>query len=113
MKSAADTVKLGRAFGIVVPLFLLSLLLAGAVISIANDMYAFVKPDAPITLSISSPLSSEQLSELLQNSGVIENAFAFRVYLRSKGLDGDVPSLLGEISLNSNMSYREIASQLF
>lgn len=101
------------AFGALVPLMLLALMLAGIVISVANDMYAFVKPDENIGVKIIAPLNDSELSKLLRESGVIENELIFTLYLRSKHKDGLVPSLTGEWTLNSNMSYREILSELF
>lgn len=102
-----------RAFGIAVPLCLASLLIAGAVISIANDVYAFVKPDNEVRLTIETTLDAEGLSRLLQSAGVINNAFAFELYLGSHGLADDVPSLSGELALNSAMSYRELTAEIF
>ena len=101
-----------RAFGVLIPLCLLSLLIACLVISVANDMYAFVKPDVEITVNIPSPMSDKQLSRLLQQNGVINNAAVFSLYLRSKGASEKLGNLSGEIKLNSNMSYREILLEI-
>ena len=102
-----------RAFGIAIPLCLCSLLLAGAIISITNDLYAFVKPDTEITLSIDTVLDANAFSRLLQSAGVINNAFAFELYLDTRGLSDDVASLTGELMLNSSMSYRELIAEIF
>ena len=102
-----------RAFGAVLPLCLVALMLAGLVISVANDMYAFVKPDEKITVTVDSPVSDGELAGLLKKSGVIENDIAFRLYLRSKNKLEKLSTLTGEWSLNSNMSYREIMLEIF
>ncbi len=102
-----------RALGIVVPLFLLSVLLACIIISVANDMYAFVKPDKAATLTVPSPITDKQLSHMLKDIGIIKNDFVFYLYLRSKGKSDDISLLLGEWTLNSNMSYREILLEIF
>ena len=39
-----------RAFGIIIPLCLAALMLGGAIISVGNDIYAFVKPDEDISV---------------------------------------------------------------
>lgn len=103
----------GRAFSILLPLCLFSILLAGIIISLANDVYAFVKPDGEIPLTISSPMTDSELSSLLGKCGVIENPTVFMLYLRSKGLSGKASEITGEWVLNSNMSYREIILALF
>ncbi len=102
-----------RAFGIIIPLFLVSALLAGAFISVANDMYAFVKPDRAATVTVSESIDAKQLSTLLREKGIIKNDLVFRLYMKAKGKDDDVPLVLGEWSLNSNMSYREIILEIF
>ncbi|MBQ8818856.1 MAG: hypothetical protein IJZ83_09775 [Clostridia bacterium] len=102
-----------RAFGIIIPLCLAALMLGGAIISVGNDIYAFVKPDEDISVVIAYSTPSNELSELLQRQGVIKNAFAFNLYLRSKGKGDDALTLSGEWTLNSNMSYREILAELF
>ena len=102
-----------HALGIILPLCLLGALLGGLVVYVANDMYAFVKLDREITLTISSPPSDKELSDLLKANGIIENAFVFRLYLRSKNKANDLSTLTGELRLNSNMSYREILLEIF
>ena len=102
-----------RALGVLIPLFLVSALLACALISVANDTYAFVKPDRAATLSISSPVSARELCRTLRQNGVIENDAVFYLYIKSKGKSDDVSLLLGEWTLNSNMSYREILLEIF
>lgn len=101
-----------RAFGIILPLCLVALLLAGAVISVANDVYAFVKPDAQITVNVSAP-SVKELSSVLQDAGVIKNAFIFEIYLRRRGLEDELALLDGDLTLNSSMSYRELITEIF
>ncbi len=102
-----------RAFGIIVPMCLVALVIAGIVISVSNDIYAFVKPDESTVLKIDTPLTDKELSDTLQEKNVIKNAFVFRLYLRSKGKANATSSLLGEWTLNSNMSYREIVMEIF
>ncbi len=102
-----------RAFSVLLPLCLFSILLAGIIISVANDVYAFVKPDSEISLTVSSPISDTDFSKLLQKSGVIKNPTVFKFYLRSKGLSEKLSGITGEWVLNSNMSYREIVSEIF
>ncbi len=113
MNSSKDrSTPLRRALGITLPLCLFSLFLSGIVISITNDMYAFVKPEREVVLSIDKSMTPDELSELLQRENVIKNAFAFKLYLHSKDKDSEIPALRGEWQLSSDMSYREIVSQI-
>lgn len=97
-----------RTFGYIIPLCVLSLLLSGVVISVTNDMYAFVKPDREITVNIAAGSSLYDVSEQLGSSGVIMNPAVFRLYVSHKGKAEAVGKFCGELTLNSDMSYRTI-----
>ena len=102
-----------NAFGKIIPLALVALLFAGAIISIANDMYAFVKPSNDILFSVTDISSNFQLSRQLRKNNIIKNDIAFALYLKSKGVACDTCALSGEWLLNSSMSYREIYAEMF
>ena len=101
-----------RALSIVLPLCVLSLLLAGVVVSIANDMYAFVKPDREVTLRIAEGSDINEISMLLGDSGLLNNPDVFVAYVKKKDKVALVEGFYGEITLNSSMSYREILLSL-
>lgn len=101
------------AFGRVIPLCLCALFLAAAVISVTNDMYAFVKPDETVTLTVDQPLDLDGLCDLLGQTDVVKNPFVLKMYLKSKGKDGQSLDLEGQWTLNKNMSYREIMLELW
>ena len=111
-ESSVPSIALGRALGTVIPLCLVALLIAGIIISVGNDLYAFVKPDVPVILKVDTSMTDEEFACELQELGVIENAFAFRMYVKSKGKADLIASLTGEWRLNSNMSYRENVTEL-
>ena len=90
-----------------------ALFLCAAFVSVTNDMYAFVKPDREISVRIDAPVSAKELSRLLKESGVIRNEFVFELYLDSKGKSEKSELILGEWTLNSNMSYRRILLEIF
>ena len=102
-----------REIGVVISLCLFSLMLAGALLSVVNDMYAFVKPDAKITVEITEGMSAFQFAELLRENGAINNSALFALYLRSKNKSDDIAKLSGRWQLNTNMSYREIFKEIF
>ena len=83
-------------------------LLALAVASVANDIYAFIKPNGSVTLTVDTELTFTELGFLLEKQGVITNPHIFSLYARSK-LGEEVPSyFLGSVKLDRAMSYREI-----
>ena len=87
------------------------MLFGSLTVSLANDVFAFVKPTKDITLSISEPSSLYDLSSKLQNSGVIENAFGFWIYVKYRRAETYLEDFYGSVELNSAMSYREIMNQ--
>ena len=97
-----------NTFEIVIMITLLAALISLAVISVANDMYAFVKPDASVTLNIDEPLDLDSMSKLLQSQGVIKNPNVFSLFVKSKGKTDKLESFSGEVVLRQDMSYREI-----
>ena len=107
--SPAIEAKLWRyAFARVTVLALLSLFLAALLIAIANDLYAFVKPDKPVILSVTEPMSLSELSQTLSRSGVIQNPTLFRLYVQSKDRTAVLESYTGTLHVNASMSYREL-----
>lgn len=102
---------LKRACRIILPLTLLSILVSCAVISVANDMYAFVKKDFEVSLEISAAEGLESIATRLGRADILENPHVFAAYVRSKDAEGKISEFSGNITLNSNMSYRQILSE--
>ena len=91
---------------------LLALLSVGLCVSVANDLYAFVKPDREVSLTVTEPQSLEQWATLLKKSGVIQNPTVFRWYVERQGKSERIESFSGTMILNESMSYREILRSL-
>ena len=91
---------------------LFALLLAGLLISIANDLYAFVKPERAAVLEVSAPMELKELARHLEELGVVNNPTVFCLYVRSKGHREAVETFSGTLELNAAMSYRELLSAL-
>ncbi len=100
-----------RVFGVVVPLCFAAFFISALIISVANDMYAFVKPDKEITLEINHD-SVRELSGKLEESGVINNPHIFEFYIRSKNLQNSLENISGSFTLNPSMSYRTIILEI-
>lgn len=104
----ANKGKLKLAFSRAISLWLISLFFACAVISVINDMYAFVKPEKAIELKIDEAQSLYDFAKVLGRENIIENPLVFSLYVRSKGKENIFENISGHFSLNSSMSYREI-----
>ena len=96
------------AYARITVLCLLALFCAAALVSVANDLYAFVKPNRTVTLSVETPLPVADLAARLEEIGVIQNPTVFRLYVRSKEKEALMEEFRGSISLRTDMSYREI-----
>ena len=108
MSDVSNEKLIKNTFEIVIMIVLLSALIALAVISVANDMYAFVKPDGKVTLRIDEPIGLMELSHKLQDEGVIKNPTVFSLFIKSKGRKEKLEEFVGEVALRQDMSYREI-----
>ena len=101
-----------RAAGAIVMLTLWSLLVALLILSVANDLYAFVKPDRSLTVELRPDTTPWSLSLLLSKEGIIDHPLLLSLYLRSKGITDAVTVPSEPISLCASMSYREILAAL-
>ena len=99
------------AFSKILVIFLCAALLGGITISLANDAFAFVKKSQHITFSLDEPASLYDISNLLQDSGVIENAFGFWIYVSANGTGYIFEDFHGSVELDSAMSYRDILNK--
>lgn len=97
-----------RICSVIIPLLFLSLFLSAAVISVANDVYAFVKPQRTATVTISNGENAYTLAAILSENGIIENPLAFTLYAKLKNAEKTISDFQGDIEFKSSMSYREI-----
>ncbi len=81
------------------------------VISVANDVFAFVKTEHTVKVNVTDEMTRKELSYLLKKNGVIKYDWAFDLYLIYKG-DDTGSFLLGEHTINSSMNYSQIISEL-
>ena len=99
------------AFATVSVIILISLLLSAMVISVVNDMFAFMKKNVVLRIEISSPESIKSISKSLQQGGIINNPTIFELYVKAKGKREMLESFSGELTFRSNMGYRAILSE--
>lgn len=101
-----------RVFRKILMIALCAALLAAAVISVANDMYAFVKPTRSALLSLEEKESLSDFARRLEQNGILANPHVFSLYVRSKNKVSLVEDFCGDIFLESSMSYRDILAAL-
>ena len=97
-----------RIFSVIFVMALTAAFFACLLISVTNDMYAFIKTDGEVVLTVSSPLSVSEFSKLLHDNDIISNPHIFSLYIKSKNKTEVVESFSGEALLDRSMSYREI-----
>ena len=104
-----ETNKLRRlAFSKITVLCLLAVLLVALTVSVANDLYGFVAPAGEVILTVEEPTDLSEISDLLEESGVVENPAIFRLYVKKKERTELLESFVGTLRLDTSMSYREI-----
>ena len=103
-------VSVKRAMGIILPICMLSFLFVCVLCYVANDVYAFVKKDVEVNIFIDEPHTIEELAQKLKDENIINEAFVFVMYVKSKGIERDLESFRGNVVLDSSMSYREIVN---
>jgi cell division protein YceG involved in septum cleavage len=106
--SFSDKKAVKRIFGTIFVMALTAAFLACILISVANDIYAFIKSEGEIILTVSSPLGVNDFSKLLHDNKVISNPHIFSLYIRSKNRSEVIEGFVGEAKLDRSMSYREI-----
>ncbi len=112
------------------------------VIPMANDVFAFVKPDSEISVTVAEGMTTKEVATMLEEAGVIDEEKVFRFYVKYKydenitldpdnitdsvmdlmgafcktmffgGEDKELTYLVGEHLLNPSMNYDQIISEL-
>lgn len=101
-----------RTLARILPVCLFSIFISAFILTVANDMYAFVKEDRDVSLYVEAPYSIDDFSMLLGKEGIVKNPYVFTLYVKSKNKVQNVEEFTGELLLNENMSYREILAIL-
>ena len=102
-----------NAFERIIILTLIAIFLAAIVISAANDIFAFVKPDTQVSLNITQGTELDDIARSLKNAGIINNPSLFSAFVRSRGNEEKVKSFVGNITFYGKMSYREIMTSFY
>ncbi|MBQ3532037.1 MAG: endolytic transglycosylase MltG [Oscillospiraceae bacterium] len=83
-----------------------SVFIASFALSSINDLVGFSKESKEIEITIPEGYGLSEISELLEEKGVIDEPFTFEVYARIKEMDKRLAP--GTYTLNSNLGYDQI-----
>ncbi|MBQ4647831.1 MAG: endolytic transglycosylase MltG [Clostridia bacterium] len=88
------TISILKALGYTVIVFLLAFFAVfgfsdfwPGIIPMANDMFAFVKADENIEITLQDGITTNELAELLEKNGVIDEEKVFKFYVKYKYVD--------------------------
>ena len=101
-----------RALAKILPICLFSFFISAFILSVANDMYAFVKDDVEVVLQIENTYSVEDFSRLLADRKIVKNPTVFALYVKSKDQSDKIENFVGKLTISAKMSYREILASL-
>ncbi|MGI6030931.1 MAG: endolytic transglycosylase MltG [Eubacteriales bacterium] len=94
----------------IVIILLLSCLLSYFAVTMANDMFGFVKEDSVVTVTVDKEDTLETITDMLDEEGFLQYPWLFEFYVE---LTGDQDNFnYGTYDLNTNMTYQQIISTL-
>ncbi len=79
------------------------------VISIGNDVFAFVKPEEPVTISVPEDATIEDIGTILHEGGIIKYPGIFKFYAELKEDDGEF--IAGEYEVSPKLNYDQLLSE--
>lgn len=91
-------------------IFGISAILAAVLLLSANDVFAFVKDDRTVTLTVPRDTTVKALSSELDDEGIINYGLLFSLFVSIS--DKDTTVLAGDYSLNPSMDYGAIIRAL-
>lgn len=88
----------------------ISIVLSLVTIFVANDVFAFVAEDANVPFTVSQNAQIADLSEQLDNAGVLHYGSVFKLFVNITGKNQSV--LAGDYMLNPKMDYTQVIRAL-
>ena len=90
----------------IVAVLVISVFASWAIISVGNDMFAFVKSDEVVTVVIEEDMTAKDVAQMLHENGVIEYPTIYELYIRLKHRSTDY--LVGEYNITPSMGYKQL-----
>ena len=105
-EGAATLLSVVKAITYIVFVIVLAGFLSYFVIRVANDMFAFVKSDEQVTVTIPEYATINEVSEVLAEAEVIEYPEVFKLYAKLNKDNGKFKA--GDYEINGMMNYDEL-----
>lgn len=80
------------------------------IISVGNDVFAFVKPDTQITVNVPEFATIDNIADILSEKGVIKYPFFFKLYAVLRKDNGAY--VAGEYIVSPSMNYDQLRTEL-
>ena len=103
---------IGKSLGYIIFVICTAIIVAYLGITIANDLFAFVKADKEIVITIDEDTTFRELASTLEKEGAVQYPLFLRIYNTFKNRDSKVEQQLevGEHRILANLNYDEIIS---
>ncbi len=98
-----------KALVYIVAVLTVSIILSYVGIIIANDAFAFVKPDEYFNVTIPELTTTSELADILHQEGIIKFPLIFKIYCGRGGKTAEF--VAGDYVVNANSSYDELFAQ--
>ncbi len=102
---------ISRAFIYIAAVLVSSIILSIIVITNCNDIFAFVKSDEQISITIEEGTDLPALAKQLKELGVISHKNTFKMYIKYRGKDSDSYTA-GTYTVSPSMNYDQIISAI-
>lgn len=80
------------------------------VITIGNDVFAFVKPDNKVAVTVPEFATIDNIADILYEKGVIKYPYIFKIYAFLRNDNGDF--VAGEYTVTPSMNYDQLRATL-
>lgn len=91
-------------------ILLISIVLSVIALFVANDVFAFIKEDKDVIITVKENTKISKLSSELDKKGILNYGFIFKMFLFITDKDGEV--LAGSYKLTPSMDYAQIVKNL-
>lgn len=95
-----------KAITYIIAVVVVAVFLSVFVILVGNDVYAFVKDDTVVDVSVGEYATLDDIATMLHESGIIQYPSVFKLYANLKSDNGEF--LAGDYSLSPMMNYDEL-----
>ncbi len=98
-----------KAIFYLVAVLAVSIALAVMIISVANDIFAFVKDNEAVTVVVPENCDTNTLAEILEDAGAIKHPSVFSAYIKFKNKEGEY--LPGTYQVSPSLNYDYMISE--